>query len=186
VFTGIIGNSFSQLKELKFTDIDWENKEVYVKERDIKIPVTDECLKYLDKAYKQDTYYTYNPTTKEYTEKDLLPSSFIFKNIKTPRAKEYEPVGQSVFYARLGSLKQELNLQYLTPNSLKQSGMICYAAELYNEYGKLEYEEFEKIGDRFGLSKINSNGYDYYNTTTLKEYISESNLKELYDIDIKF
>lgn len=186
MYMGIIGNSFSQIKELQFSDVDWDNNTVYVKERDEKIPVTPECIKYLDKAYKQNTYYTFNQKSREYAERELLPSNYVFKNIKSPRSREYEQIGQSVLYSRLISLKSEFALDYLTPNALKQSGMLYYASELYKENGKLEYEEFEKIGDRYGLSKISANGHVYYNTTALKEYVSESNLKELYDIDIKF
>jgi integrase len=186
MFEGIIGQSFSQLTVIKYDDIDWKNNKVYVEERNESIEVNKDCIEFIELAFKETSYKTYNEKENRYSERDLLPSTYLFKNLKTPRANEGDPVKQNVLYSRLTQIRNEFHLDYLTPNSIKQSGMLKMAAELFDENGKLEYGEFEKIGDKYGLSKIFSNEYYYYNTTMMKQFISSENLKELYNIDIKF
>lgn len=185
VFEGIMGQRFSELRELTFQDVKWDENEIYIKERDQTIKVSEDCIKYLDKAYKQDTYYTYNSDTKEYKEKELLESKYIFKNVKSGRTEPFTSVSMAVFYNRLNSIKEQFSLEYLTPMAIRQSGMIKMAVDLYKEYGKLEYEQFEKIGKKYNYSMLNNNGYEYYNTTLMKEFINTENIRDLYDIEIE-
>jgi integrase len=185
IYEGIMGQKFSQLRELKFSDIDWNHNTVYVKERNEKIKVSDECIKYLEKAHNQSTYYQFNKTTKEFTEKELLPSEYIFKNVKSPRATEGQQVGINVFYSRLHTLKDLLELEYLTPNAIRQSGMIYEAVKIYKEEGTLAYDQLAKVGEKYAYSQLENGGYTYYNTYLMKEFLNENNIKELYDIDVE-
>jgi integrase len=184
IWEGIVGEKFSELQQLTFSNIDWDNNRVYVTERNRYVSVSAECIKYLQKAYNQNTYYQYNLGTSEFNEKELLQSNYIFKNIKSPRGQENELVKINVFYKRLQNLKEIFNLSYLTPNSMKQSGMINMAADLYKRDGEIETEQFREIGDKYNWSKITNNGYEYYNVTLMKYFITRQNLKELYDLDV--
>jgi integrase len=184
IWEGIIGEKFSELLTLTFSDVDWNNNRIYVKERNEHISVSEDCIKYLQKAYNQNTYYQFNPNTKEITEKELLPSEFIFKNIKSTRGQENEPVKINVFYKRLQAIKEIFNLSYLTPNAIKQSGMIYMAAQLFDRYREIEKEQFKEIGDKYNWSKVSNNEYEYYNVTLMKYFITRQNLKELYDLDV--
>lgn len=186
IFEGIIGQKFSELRELHFSDINWDTNEVYIKERNEKIKVSADCMKYLDKAYKEKTYFTFNPETKEYNEKPLLDSEYVFKNLSSPRSLPGQMVNPSVFYTRLNNIKNEFELEYLTPNAIKQSGMLKMSADLYEEYGQLEYEQFSIIGDKYNYSKLTSNNYEYYNTNLMKEFVNPSNIKDLYKINVSF
>jgi integrase len=185
IFEGFMGQKFSQLRELKFSDINWNNKTVYVKERNEHIPVTDDCIKYLQKAYDQSTYYQLNSKTKEFNEKALLQSPYIFKNVVSPRSTEGQQVGMNVLYSRLHALKDILELEYLTPNAIKQSGMIKMAVDIYREEGILAYDQLAKIGEKYDYSKLINNGYEYYNTYLMREFVNEENIKELYNIDLE-
>jgi integrase len=106
IFEGVLGERFSELTELRYENFDFENKTVYIKDRDKSISLSNECLKYVEKAYNQDTYYAYNLKTKEFNEKQLLSSPYLFKNLKSPRSTENVPVGMSVLYNRLHGLKE--------------------------------------------------------------------------------
>jgi integrase len=185
IFEGLMGQKFSQLQNLKFSDIDWDNNTVYVKERDEHIKVSEDCIKYLQKAYNQNTYYQWNSTNKEFNEKELLPSEFIFKNVKSPRGIENQALKINVFYSRLHALKEIFELDYLTPNAIRQSGMIWEAVKKYNEEGVLGYDQLAKVGDKYEYSKITNNGYTYYNTFLMREFLNEQNIKDLYDIDLE-
>jgi integrase len=185
IWEGIIGERYSQLQELKFSDVDFENKTIYVKERNEKITVSDDCIKYLEKARSQNTYYQWNPNTKEFAEKELLPSEYIFKNVKSPRGQENEPVKMNVFYKRLHNLKEVFGLEYLTPNAIKQSGMIYYAVQQYLSDKELAYDQLAAVGEKYQYSTITTGDYTYYNTYLMKEFINPENIKDLYDIDLE-
>ncbi|KON87420.1 hypothetical protein AF332_11680 [Sporosarcina globispora] len=188
MFHGIIGNKFEELRELSYNDIDWNNNKITLRKRNNQIiEVDDVTMRYLENAHKQQVYFTYNEKNGEHSERELLPNEYIFKSLKSPRAKEGESVTQAVLYTRLTNIKKEFDLEYLTPNAVKQSGMIFMAVELYNgKRDKLEYEDFEKIGKKFDYSMLNNNGYQYYNTTLMKEFCNSKNSKELYDIEIEY
>jgi integrase len=185
IWSGVLGEKFSQLTELTHSDIDYENNSVYVKERDEWIPIEKELMKFIEKADNEKTYYQYNMKNGEMSEKQLLSSVYLFKNVKSPRSQEGVPVSMSVLYNRLHSIKQQNELEHLTPISIKQSGQIKMAVDLYQQEGWLAYEQFAKIGTRYQSSQIVNNGYQYYNSHLLREYISEENIKELYFIDVE-
>lgn len=188
IFEGVLGEKFKELRELSYNDIDWNNNKITLRKRNnYVVNVDDVTMRYLKNAHEQPTYHTFNDKTGDHSERELLPNNYIFKSVKSPRAKEGEPVTQAVLYTRLTNIKKEFDLEYLTPNAVKQSGMIYMAAELYKEkQDKLEYEDFEKIGEKFDYSMLNNNGYQYYNTTLMKEFINPAKTKELYDIEIEY
>jgi integrase len=184
IFEGLLGEQFSELRELKISDIDFENKTVYIKERGQKVEISDECIKYLEKTINEKTYYNYNPKTKDFNERELLQSVYVFKTTKSPRATEGQMVGMSMLYTRIHALKEILDLEYFTPNAIKQSGMIKMAVDIFKEEGVLGYDQLAKIGEKYNFSKLDNNGYSYYNTYLMKEFINEENIKELYGIDV--
>jgi integrase len=185
MWEGIIGEQFSQIKELQFSDINTDDCTIYVKERNCHIKVDVKCIEYLEKANNENTYYQYNSSTQEFSEKSLLQSNFIFKTIRSPRGMENEPIKTNVIYKRIHTFKELTGLQYLTPNALRQSGMLYFSFLLHNEYGVLGYEQLAEIGEKYNYSTIMnpSSGKPYFNTFLMKEFISSENLKDLYNID---
>lgn len=181
------GLSFDEIKEIHYNDIRWNSNEIVLRERDGEIfKLNDIFMRFITNAYKATTYTTYTDDG-EYKERELLQSDYLMKNAYSRRvAKSKAPVNNSIFYSRLTNVKNQFSLEYLTPNSLRQSGQIYMSVKLYEKYGKLEYEQFAEIGDKYGASMIHATGYTYYNTTLMKQYISESNIKELYNIDVQF
>jgi integrase len=185
-FEGISGKQFIELRELQWNDVNVEENKIYIKQRDEYVDVLPECIKYLQKAYDQKVYYMYDSETKDYKEKELLDSPYIFKNQKAGRTYPGTMVSMGVFYNRIHSLADQFSLEYLTCNALKQSGQIFYSVKLYEQYGKLDYEQFEIIGKKYQGSMVHSGDYHYYNTTLLKQYINPENINELYGINIEF
>ncbi|MEH7116130.1 site-specific integrase [Neobacillus vireti] len=187
IWEGLMGEKFSELRSLKFENIDFENKTVYVEERDQYINVSDKCIEYLEKAYNQRTYYSYVPKTQDYREKALLPSPYVFKNVKAPRTQENTMVNMAVFYNRLAAMKEILGIDMLTPNGISQSGMLWEAVKLYEEEKELGYDQMAKIGVKYNYSTITSsdNQYTYYNTYLMKNFLSQENFMELYGLNIE-
>jgi integrase len=185
MFHGIIGEQFSQIKSLQFSDIDFNNKTIYVKERNYHVPVDEKTIEYLQKARNEKTYYQFNSGNKEFTEKVLLESQYVFKTIQSPRGEANAPIKTNVIYKRLHSFKELFESEYLTPNAIKQSGMIKMAADLFLRDGIIGYDQLAEIGEKYDYSTIlnQSNGEPYYNTHLMKIFITESVIKDLYNID---
>lgn len=183
LFNGIKGEKFIELQQLKYRDIDWDTGEVYIKSRKqnqtIKL-FNKEDLDILEKAYEQKVYYVITEEN-SYSEHEMIDSEFILKNLVSRRISEPREISMSVLYSRLGNIKEVFDLEYLTPNSLVQSGQIYMAYKLWKERGKLGKEEFNLIGDRFNLNKMKSDGYEYYNRSAMKTYINENNIRKLYN-----
>lgn len=182
---GIIGERFSQIQALKLSDVNFDNSTIYVKERDEDVSVDPECLKYIEKANDEKTYYYYNMKTKEITEKELLPSEYIFKNVKSPRASENQMIGMSVIYNRIHTMKELLETEYLSPQSLRQSGMIWESVKQYQKDKVLAYDQLAEVGKKYDFSQITNNNYTYYNTFLMKEFVNESNISDLYNINLE-
>jgi integrase len=185
LWEGISGERFSQIQELQRNDINFDNNTVYVKERDYHVPVSKECIEILEKAINERTYYSYVSKSQEFKEKELLDSEFLIKNVKSPRTMTGSQISMAVVYNRFAAIKDYLNLEYLTPKALEQSGMIKMSIDVYEEEGILGYDQLAKVGEKYNYSKLNNNGYEYYNTYLMREFINEQNIKDLYDLDVE-
>jgi hypothetical protein len=110
----------------------------------------------------------------------------VFKSVKSPRSQEEnQPVSISAIYNRIHNIKDMSGIDHLTPNSLKQSGIIYYCKEIYLKEGVLGYDQFAKVCEKYDWSVIENNGYRYFNTFLLKEFVNTENIKELYNIDVE-
>lgn len=182
-FEGIIGRSFSQIRELKISDIRKETNEIYVKERDEWIKVQPQCIDYLYAAHEQKVFYTFKDG--DYNESELLPSEFIFKNVKSPRSQPGVSVNPSVLYTRINSIKESHLLEYLTPNALRQSGMIFYATVLYKRDREVRYDQLAEIGEKYQFNKLTSkDNFSYYNTNLMKTFLNSEVIEDLYGMEI--
>jgi integrase len=184
-WNGVIGEQFSEIKNLKFEHIDFNNNRIYIIGREKSIEVDEHLIKFLEKARNENTYYQYNSNTKEFNEKEFLPSEYIFKNIKSPRGVPNETIKTNVIYKRIHTFKELFSRDHLTPNALRQSGMLYEAFLLHNKYGVLGYDQLAEIGEKYDYSTIMnpSSGKPYFNTFLMREFINVENLKDLYNID---
>jgi integrase len=195
VFEGVLGQSFSELQQLNYNHINWNTNEIKIHDENGEylrtIIVSNRVMRYLDNAYNQFSYFTLNEKTSEFNERELVKSEYIFQNTKSPRIEEGKPVSQAVFYNRIKNIKAETDLDYLTPNAIKQSGMIKMAVDLVTEKvsrgeeAKLNYKDvWFPIGEKYNYATFDNNGEVYYNTNLLKEFISITNIKSLYNLDV--
>lgn len=190
IFDGILGKESSEIRFLECENVKSISNEITVMEifdgefstRTLK--VSDKTMKYLIAAQEQEIYYNYQIETGEFIEKELLPSKYVFKNVKSPRATVELPVSQHVLYSRMSNIKTYLDLEYLTPHSIRQSGMLFMSVEMYIRDKKLGYDQLAEVGERYKFSKLYNNGFSYINTSLMKEFVNSDNIKELYGIDL--
>jgi len=192
IFEGILGRGFSELKGILYKHINWNSNEITINRdgEEKVVKVSNRTMRYVENAYKQQVYRIYNEKTGDYNEKDLVSSDYLFKNVKSPRTKEGEPLSLQVFYNRLQGISEKFGLDMLTPNALKQSG-INYNVYLIakdkiekGEEPEIGYDELAIVGEKYNASKMTQGKYQYYNTNLIREYCNEQTLKDLYDIDV--
>jgi hypothetical protein len=142
-FEGALGTKdFAEIKNLTYYDIDWITNEIELKDYDgskRKIKVSDKCMRYLKNAHEQRIYIFNTVKDGEIvgSERELFNTNFIFKNVIYKRTKE-EGVSTGVIYSRIKAIKDKFNLDYFTPNAIKQSGILYMAADIYGEEEILE------------------------------------------------
>jgi integrase len=196
IYCGMLGERFSELQNLHYNHIHWNDNKIDIYDENNNyhrtITVPNQVMRYVENAYKQEVYYTINPETDEFNERELMRTNYVFRNTKSPRIKQGEqPVSQAVFYNRIKNIKAETGLSYLTPVAIKQSGIIHTAYILVSEKvargeePKLTYQDTWKIiGEIFNYAMFDNNGIMYYNTNLMKEFCNESTIKSLYNIDV--
>ena len=182
IFEGIMGKTYSELINLRASDIDWDNNLVTVREDEDNVrtvKVSDRCLRYLKNAYEQEYYFPENGGV----EKKLIKNQdYIFKNTLW-KSTVYSTVSAQTLNKRLLAIRKAHDLDTLRAKDIKDSGMIHMAYVLGKDKKAVEKDEFTKIGDKYNYNKITSNGYSYYNVTYMKQFINSKNIKELYGVD---
>lgn len=181
------GLTVSELLNLKKTDVDYENGILKLKddkkgERTLK--VSEQCLKLIRQASEEIQYYKNNGqisegTRREWTE--LVDNEYVLRPSIT-RTKKMGRADEFLIYRRLDTIKKTLGFPYLTSKNISNSGKLKMARDLYLKEGALGREQLIKIAERFNVSKVIINGYESYNLTILKDFITLENLKMYYDV----
>ena len=186
LFEGISGDGVSEIlnlterdindNTLKLNDNKFEPREVVV---------SDYCLKLIKGALAEKEYKLKNGSvqrgTKEY---NLVSNDYVIRPIDRKVLDVNAPSDKHTIYRRIKFISDLSELPYLNVKNIERSGMIYYGKLLYEQEGSLGKEQLDKIGDKFGIRKVNINGYLNYNTTVLREYINEDNIMELYGVKI--
>lgn len=183
IFEGISGRGLSELMNLKYEDIDFDNKIIHViddKDNEREVNVSDISLSYLDKAYHEKTYVNILSGVQQ----SLMDcGEHVFKN-NTGTNSKHNGVTKTTLPKRLARIKEKFHLDEFSTSSISESGQIKYAADLYKENKKVDRHEYDLICKQFNTPRVITEEYDYPNTYKLRQYINNNNLKELYDIDL--
>jgi site-specific recombinase XerD len=188
LFEGVNGYEVSELINLKKDDVDFENNRLKLydeKNGERVITVSDRCIKFIEKAITEKTYYAWNAekeSTRGKSEYEYFETDHVIKNLLTGRTKRL--ADKTTIYRRMNMIKKLFDVPYLTIKNVWRSGMIKMAVELYKEEGELTNKQLTKIAEHFGLRKISVNGYDIYNYHTMRQFINRDNILDLYGIDI--
>jgi integrase len=188
IFNGLYGHSSSEIRNLKMSDINRDEKSIRLYddkkgERYI-YNVDEKLIDILGKANDDTIYQSSNGQGERQKESELVQNEFIIRPARRGRVVEHNPASQITIINRIKMIAEEFDMEDLTPKSIQRSGMIYMAYKLLKEDGRTELnkQDYEKIGDHFNLSKITSNDgkYSYHNKTTMSEYINTDNIKKLY------
>ncbi|GED72602.1 hypothetical protein BRE01_63040 [Brevibacillus reuszeri] len=190
LFEGAGGKEVSELRNLRFSDVNFDEKSVTLTNENgelRKISVSDQTLRLLKEAAMQTDYYKKNgniaPTSRNTNHTStLIETGYLIKPANTKNV-HVEQVNTHVIYGRLSTISDEelLNIPNFTVKNIQRSGMIHMAKLIYDRDGKFEdREQFFEICEKFGVNKIMNNGYEVYNWFTMKEFINKETIDQLY------
>lgn len=185
LFNGIYGTECSEIRNLRYSDVK-EMKDGQIRVYDDEngerwISIGDDVVELLTTAYYENEYKNKNgQSTGRYESSPLIDSEFILRPLKRGKSTESQRMSQMGIINRIKMIGNYFDLPDLTPKSITRSGMLYKASELIGDKEELSQEDFEIIGEKFSLSKMKSNGYEYYNTSYLRGYINKDNIDKLY------
>jgi integrase len=189
IFEGALGTGASELVNLKQSDIDWENNILYLEDDKYgkrHIVVSEDCMRLIRQAIKETEYRKSNGESQSRNPiLSLVENEYVIRSAQTNTEAYNKRADKHLVYRRITTISEFFELPYLTAKNIQKSGMIYMGKELYLRDGKLEKDQYHEIAEKFGVRKQNINGYEYYNTSALKEFINAENIKKLYGIDIE-
>lgn len=187
LFEGIYGYQSSEIRNLKKDDLKniKDNKLRLYDDRKGErfLQIDEKLIEILEKAAYEREYDNKNGNaTGKWAQSELVDNEYVIRPARRGRVNEDDRASQITVITRIRMIADEFGLEDLNPKSIQRSGMIYAAYKLLMSEDKTELDkhDFEMIGDRFNLNKISNNGYEYYNTSVLREYINEKNIKKLY------
>lgn len=192
IFEGAWGSALSELSNLRMEDVNNDTNEITLensKGEKRTIKVSDTAIELIHEANEQRFYKPDNGEGKTvrhgYIERELREFGYVFKNTSDPRTADAGKVSPHTFYNRIISIKNYLGEEELSPTSIRKSGIMKLAHDLYLKNGKLDRHEVDVIGEQFGMRKIKNNGSEYHNKTAMREMISAETLMRYYGLNIE-
>lgn len=191
LFEGAGGKEVSELRNLKYSDVNFDEKSVTLTNENGEqrsISVSDQTLRLLKEAATQTDYYKKNgniaPTSRNTNHtSELIETGYLIKPANTKNV-HVEQVNTHVIYGRLTTISDEklLNIPNFTVKNIQRSGMIYMAKLIFDRDGKFEdREQYFEICEKFGVNKIMNNGYEVYNWFSMKEFINKETIDQLYE-----
>ncbi|UNY48766.1 hypothetical protein P9294_gp051 [Bacillus phage FADO] len=188
LFVGAGGKRMSEIRNLKKTDIDWENKRIKlinslsedensnpIKYTQRYIDVDDKTLTLLRGAIAQKIYVKQksenfsieNPNIRAYT--DLVENDYVIRASITKTDTSWSnPTEKQIVYRRIQNISKSLNV-HLSSKLIQRSGMIYHANQLIQDE-ELTLDDFKVVADRYNLKS-------YHN---LKGFLTIENIRRTY------
>ena len=188
LFNGIGGKQMSEIRNLKKTDVDFDNKRLRLvntlksdsnglplKFTERWIDVDDRTLDLIRGAIDKKTYLKKNGDMAETQHNnvraftDLVSNDYVVRASITKTDNWNTPVDRFVIYRRIQMLSEIFGIEILTTKFIQRSGMIYYANELMKD-GELALDDIKMVADRFNLKS-------YHN---LKGFLTIENIEKTY------
>jgi integrase len=155
-------NTHEELINLKISDVDWENKALYITRNNgefRQVPVDDYTLDLIKSVLSETVYYFnngYKSTPNEFGEYErnikgypINPTDYIFRTPGKTKGLCNEPVDQQLFTNRVQKIQEWLGKPYLTISNIYFSAIIEFAKKLKEQKGELTKEDYIRINDIF-------------------------------------
>jgi integrase len=179
LFEGAGGKELSEIRNLKITEVDEENKRLFLMNSGSNsgriLPVGQHTIDLINGAITQKTYKKKNGQMAETTHNnvrdytDLVKNEYVIRASITKTDNLSSPVDKFVIYRRIDSISKSLGIDDLTAKFIQRSGMIHHA-HLKMENGELSLSDLKDVAERFNIKS-------YHN---LKGFLTTENVSKVY------
>lgn len=188
LFIGVGGKRLSEIRNLKISDVDFENKRLRLidalkedekgaplKYTERFIDVDERTLSLIKGASNQRIYLKRNGeiTPTEHNNirpfTDLVQNDYVIRPSITKTDNYYAPVDKFVIYRRLNMIKDTLGLDRFNAKFIQQSGMLYFANKIV-EGDKVSLIDLKIVADQFNIKS-------YHN---LKGIVTMDNIRKIY------
>lgn len=174
IFEGVGGRGFSEILNLKESDVDFDKNILTLTEdtpkgQNIrKLKVETHTIELIRGALNQRRYLKRNGNgVGRGSFLELRDNGYVVKTAVT-NAETNEATGIDTLYRRLRTIEKELGLDSFKAKFIQRSGVINMASKLLKDYSDIDTKTLEKIAKRYKINTVH----------TMKSYVTEENLKE--------
>jgi integrase len=184
LFEGIMGHEYSEILNILKKDVDRDSNELTVRNSPSSgttesrlVKVSTKLMNLLYSAANETSYIKLNGMSNaKAKEIELIDNEYVFRSVKL-RVVNYDRASNHLVLRRMKSIREWYDYPHLTATSIKNSGMLKYAKELYQQKKELTRNDIAKICVRFGVNSIAT-------TRLTKDFLNIETLRSLYpDID---
>ncbi|MEC1726948.1 site-specific integrase [Schinkia azotoformans] len=179
--TGVLGNDFSEMLNLKKQDVDFENNILHLEDDELgkrDVEVSTQCIKLIKDAINETEYHGRNG---EGRRSKLVSNNYV---IRAPFSKKtnLDRADKHLIYRRISTISDIFGYIYMSAKNIERSGMIYMAYNLLKEgkYTEITNEMLTEIGDKFRMKKSIVNGEKNYNFYLMRDYINLEIINDLY------
>ncbi|QSF43471.1 tyrosine-type recombinase/integrase [Paenibacillus tianjinensis] len=180
LFEGIMGHEYSEILNILKKDVDRDSDELEVRNSPAsgpteirKIKVSTKLMNLLYSAANETSYIKSNGLSDaKAKEIELIDNDYVFRSVKL-RVVNYDRASNHLVLRRMKSVREWFDYPHLTATSIKNSGMLKYAKDLYMEDKTLSRDHIGKICKRFGVNSIAT-------TRLTKDFLNIETIKSLY------
>lgn len=190
LFEGVEGKGFSEILNLKRSDIIEEGDQYLLNLKDDEentrtIPVSKLLVNSLKKANVQIDYINKNgkTTSDRYNTSKIEESEFIFN--KTTRGKQGGRPDSFFIRRKFKEFKNIFACEHLVTKHIKDSGINHMANELQVDE-VLSKDSMKEIAEQFNTSYTTAGGERYRNLTKIKQIVETKDFEKLYGYKMKF
>lgn len=146
-------NEMLEMREIKESDVDFENNTIYIKNREKNIPLSNSAMRMINRAIREEFYFS---TTGESRRKyKLTENGYLLRGTR----KNSDMIATRNITQRIRRLSEAFEREELNSVSLNYSGQIDEFYKLVNS-GVGESEACEKALEKFNFS-VNDSSKHY-------------------------
>ena len=180
IYEGIFGEELYEIRSLKKEgNINFETNEVILENKDGTTrtkTISDKLLNIFKKAIVQETYELGNGESMRIQTKQLINSTYIIRPVVRKNNIADEIIEYGAVINKFINIKKYTGLNFITPQSVFDSGMINRTLEIAKEQGLTEPDNttfrYLKRPDEYNISTIQLHNFKkkYKLATSLKKF----------------
>lgn len=179
IFEGVGGKQLSEIRNLKESQVDVENKRLFLMNEATHsgriLEVEQRTIDLIIGAIGQMEYRKSNGdmeqtpfnNVRDYT--DLVDNEYVVRSSITKTDHFSTPVDKFVIYRRIETIAKSLGIEDLTAKFIQRSGMVHQAYKLMED-GELSLDDLKLVAERFNMKS-------YHN---LKGFLTANNVSKVY------